>query len=82
MVTKRPAAFLLAAVIGTGVLAIPALDLELGLPDEGNLTSDTTQRQAYDLLADGFGPGFNGPLTIVVDGQGATDAAAGSRRCR
>ncbi len=73
LVTKRPAAFLLAAVIGTGVLAIPALSLELGLPDEGNLSSDTTQRKAYDLLADGFGPGFNGPLTIVVDGQGSSD---------
>ncbi|NYD56625.1 RND superfamily putative drug exporter [Nocardioides marinisabuli] len=70
LVTKRPAAFLLAAVIGTGILAVPALDLELGLPDEGNLSSETTQRQAYDLLADGFGPGFNGPLTVVVDGAG------------
>ena len=76
LVTKRPTAFLVAAVIGTGVLAIPALSLELGLPDEGNLTSDTTQRKAYDLLADGFGPGFNGPLTIVVDGQGADDVQA------
>ncbi len=73
LVTKRPAAFLLAGVIGTGILAVPALDLELGLPDEGNLTSEATQRQAYDLLADGFGPGFNGPLTIVVDGQGSDD---------
>ena len=82
-VTKRPAAFLIAAVIGTGILAVPALDLELGLPDEGNLTSDTTQRKAYDLLADGFGPGFNGPLTIVVDAQGSGDvqaAADGPRR--
>ena len=75
-VTKRPAAVLLAAVIGTGVLAIPAMDLELGLPDEGNLTSETTQRKAYDLLAEGFGPGFNGPLTIVVDGQGSDDVQA------
>ena len=75
-VTQRPAAFLIAAVIGTGILAVPALDLELGLPDEGNLTSDTTQRKAYDLLADGFGPGFNGPLTIVVDGQGSDDVEA------
>jgi putative drug exporter of the RND superfamily len=73
LVTKRPAAFLLAAVIGTGVLAVPALDLELGLPDEGNLNSETTQRKAYDLLAEGFGPGFNGPLTIVVDAQSSPD---------
>ncbi len=83
LVTRRPAAFLVAAVIGAGVLAVPALDLELGLPDEGNLTSDTTQRKAYDLLADGFGPGFNGPLTIVVDGQASDDvdeAAKGAAR--
>lgn len=82
LVTRRPAAFLVAAVIGVGVLAVPALDLTLGLPDEGNLGSETTQRQAYDLLSDGFGPGFNGPLTVVIDGrgstgtQGAADAAA------
>ena len=73
LVTRRPVAFLLAGVIGTGVLAIPALDLTLGLPDEGNLTTQTTQRKAYDLLSDGFGPGFNGPLTVVVDAQGAAD---------
>ena len=73
-VTKRPAAFLVASVIGLGILAVPALDLELGLPDEGNLNSETTQRQAYDLLADGFGPGFNGPLTVVVDAAASGNA--------
>ena len=44
------------------VLAIPVLGLRLGFSDEGNYAKDTTTRQAYDLLADGFGPGFNGPL--------------------
>lgn len=84
MVTKRPVAFLVAGVIGLGVLAVPALDLDLGLPDDGNLNSDVTQRKAYDLLADGFGAGFNGPLTVVVDARGsdapqaAADAAAAS----
>lgn len=76
LVTNKPAAFLVASVIGLGILAVPALDLELGLPDEGNLNSETTQRQAYDLLADGFGPGFNGPLTVVVDASDAADAEA------
>ncbi|MGA8847815.1 MAG: MMPL family transporter [Nocardioides sp.] len=75
VVTKRPAAFLVASVIGLGILAVPALDLELGLPDEGNLNSETTQRQAYDLLAEGFGPGFNGPLTVVIDAAGSANAA-------
>ena len=39
------------------------LSCELGLPDDGSQPTSTTQRQAYDLLSDGFGPGFNGPLT-------------------
>ena len=76
LVTGRPVPFLIAAVIGTGALALPALDLQLGMPDEGNLNSSTTQRQAYDLLADGFGPGFNGPLTVVLDARGASDPAS------
>ncbi|WP_280488469.1 MMPL family transporter [Nocardia cyriacigeorgica] len=47
--------------------AVPALDLRLGFPDDGTAPADTTQRKAYDLIADGFGPGVNGPLTVVVD---------------
>jgi RND superfamily putative drug exporter len=70
-ITRKPVAFLLAAVIGTGALAVPALDLQLGFPDDGVQSSETTQRKAYDLLASGFGPGFNGPLTLVIDGTGA-----------
>jgi len=56
-------------IVGTGVLlalALPVLDLRLGFADEGNFPSDTTTRRAYDLLAEGFGPGFNGPLTVVA----------------
>ena len=70
-VTRRPWAFLLVAILGAGVIALPALRLELGLPDDGTQPTNTTQRAAYDLLAEGFGPGFNGPLTLVVDGSGA-----------
>lgn len=80
IVTRRPAAFLVAGVLGTGALAIPALDLTLGLPDEGNLSASTTQHKAYDLLADGFGPGFNGPLTVVVDAAPAPDAQQAADR--
>jgi RND superfamily putative drug exporter len=58
------------------VVALPALSLQLGLPDDGTQPTTTTQRQAYDLLAEGFGPGFNGPLTIVVDGSKAGIAQA------
>ena len=44
-----------------------ALDLRQGLPDDGTKATDTTERKSYDLLTEGFGPGFNGPLTVVVD---------------
>ncbi len=49
------------------VLALPVLDMQLGQADAGSAPADTTHRQAYDLLADGFGPGFNGPLLLAVD---------------
>ena len=48
-------------------LTAPVLDLKLGFPDQGNQPEQSTSRQAYDLLAEGFGPGFNGPLLVAVD---------------
>lgn len=57
------------------VLAVPALDMRLGFADAGNDDPSTTSRQAYDLLAEGFGPGFNAPLVVVVDGPAAGPAA-------
>ncbi|MFG3319098.1 MMPL family transporter [Streptomyces sp. NPDC048171] len=72
-VVRRPLAVLLLGVIGLGAAAIPASDLELGLPDDGSQPTSTTQRRAYDLLSEGFGPGFNGPLMVVVDAK-ASDA--------
>lgn len=57
--------------------ALPALDLRLGFPDDGTAPADTTQRRAYDLISGSFGPGHNGPLTILVDAPaGAAEAAA------
>ena len=58
------------------ILAAPVLSLRMGFADEGNASPDTTTRQAYDLLADGFGPGFNGPFVVVVDLAQPSDAAA------
>ncbi|MEU8228681.1 MMPL family transporter [Actinoplanes sp. NPDC048967] len=72
-VTRRPVAVLVAAVLGLVVLAIPALDLRLGLPGDNMAGTETTQRKAYDMLTDGFGPGFNGPLTVVVDAASSPD---------
>ncbi|MDC0772941.1 MMPL family transporter [Streptomyces sp. HD] len=75
-VVRRPIAVLLLGVLGLGAAAIPAASLELGLPDDGSQPTSTTQRRAYDLLSDGFGPGFNGPLMVVVDAKGSADADA------
>ncbi|MFJ4964264.1 MMPL family transporter [Streptomyces sp. NPDC088729] len=65
----------IAAVVMT-VLALPALGLHLGTSDQGNNPATSTTRQAYDLLADGFGPGVNGPLTIAAQLDGADDRLA------
>ncbi|WP_338672282.1 MMPL family transporter [Streptomyces sp. SCSIO 30461] len=70
-VLRHPIAVLLVGVVGLGAIAVPAASLELGLPDDGSQPTSTTQRKAYDLLSDGFGPGFNGPLLVVVDGDKA-----------
>ncbi|MCX4964144.1 MMPL family transporter [Streptomyces sp. NBC_00654] len=72
-VLRRPVWVLLAGVIGLGVVAVPAASLEMGLPDDGAQPKSTTQRQAYDMLSDGFGPGFNGPLMVVVDTRNSSD---------
>ncbi len=78
-VTRRPLAVLVLGVLGLGVIAMPALSLNLGMPGDESQPTSTTQRRAYDALAEGFGPGFNGPLTVVIDAKGAADpkAAAG-----
>jgi putative drug exporter of the RND superfamily len=53
------------------VLAVPVTGVQLGTSDQGNNPQTTTTRQAYDMLADGFGPGTNGPLTLVGEIDGA-----------
>ncbi|MFC8587562.1 MMPL family transporter [Streptomyces sp. NPDC057217] len=64
-----------AAVVMT-VLALPTLSLHLGTSDQGNGPAAATTRKAYDLLAEGFGPGVNGPLTLVAGLDGADDRVA------
>jgi RND superfamily putative drug exporter len=56
------------------ILTIPLFSLRLGFPDDGNNPKSETSRQAYDLLTEGFGPGFNGPLLLVADLRGSDDA--------
>ncbi|MEZ0446633.1 MMPL family transporter [Cellulomonas sp. ICMP 17802] len=68
-VTTHP---IVTLVVGAGVLltiAIPALSLRLGLPNAGREPEGSGDRVAYELLADGFGPGFNGPLVVLVDAK-------------
>ncbi len=57
----------IAATLVLLVLAVPMLDMRLGQADAGTDPTSTTQRRAYDLLAQGFGAGFNGPLLLVVE---------------
>ncbi|MGA5516082.1 MMPL family transporter [Streptomyces pseudogriseolus] len=75
-VVRRPVPVLILTVVGLGALAMPALDLRMGMPGAEAKSTSTTERRAYDALADGFGPGFNGPLTVVVDVKRAADPQA------
>lgn len=75
-VVRRPVAVLLLGLVGLGVLALPVRSLELGMPGDESQPTSTTQRRAYDALDAGFGPGFNGPLTVAVDVKGVADPKA------
>jgi putative drug exporter of the RND superfamily len=66
-VSGRPWPYLLAASAVLVALAAPALQMQTGFPDAGDDSTSTTHRRAYDLLAEGFGPGFNAPLLLVAD---------------
>jgi RND superfamily putative drug exporter len=75
-VQRRPAALAAVAAVVMLVLAIPALHLRLAISDQGNDPASSTTRQAYDLLAKGFGPGFNAPLVLVAQAGSPADTAA------
>jgi putative drug exporter of the RND superfamily len=72
-VTRRPWPALAGGLAVMALLAVPLVDLRLAMADAGTQPAATTQRQAYDLVAEGFGPGTNGPLTLVVDLRGVDD---------
>jgi RND superfamily putative drug exporter len=72
--TARPWLAVGAGVLLLVLLAAPAMNLRLGQPDDGNQRTSDTRRQAYDRLAEGFGPGFNGPLVLAADLSGAGGA--------
>ncbi|WP_080848922.1 MMPL family transporter [Cytobacillus gottheilii] len=58
-------------VAGLGFLAYPVIDMNLGMPSGASANKDTAQRQAYDLITDGFGEGYNGPLVLVAENNEA-----------
>ncbi|WP_075732053.1 MMPL family transporter [Streptomyces acidiscabies] len=70
LVERRPLVFAVAATLVTVVLALPLLSLRLGFSDQGNDPPEQTTRQAYDALSEGFGPGFNAPLLVVISADG------------
>jgi RND superfamily putative drug exporter len=75
-VSRRPRLLSLVALVVIMLIALPVFSLNLGSSDQGSNPPSTTTRQAYDLLAKGFGPGFNGPLAVVGQLRNAADLAA------
>jgi putative drug exporter of the RND superfamily len=71
-VSAHPWRYLIGGALALCLLAAPAFSMRLGMTDNGASPTSMTTRQAYDLLADGFGPGFNGPLLLSARLDGAT----------
>ncbi|MFQ1004106.1 MMPL family transporter [Modestobacter sp. SSW1-42] len=65
-VTRRPALVVVVCVVGLLVMAVPALQLRLALPDAGTAPAESTERQAYDAVSRYFGPGVNGPILVFL----------------
>ena len=74
-IERQPVLPAVVALVVVVVLALPFFTLHLGLDDAGSDSSGTTTRQAYDLLAKGFGPGFNGPFELVAELPSPGDTA-------
>jgi RND superfamily putative drug exporter len=70
VVVRHPVVSAGGALVLLLALATPVLSLRLGQTDDGTAPRSSSERRAFDLLADGFGPGFNGPLLVVADGAG------------
>ncbi|MFW6868914.1 MMPL family transporter [Nocardioides sp. CPCC 206347] len=69
VLAKAPVAWALGVVLLLGALAAPITQMYLAFPTDSTASSDTTQRQASDLMTEAFGPGREGPLVVVVDGR-------------
>jgi putative drug exporter of the RND superfamily len=82
VVQRRPWATIAVGTALLAALALPALGLRLGFPDAGNDRPGNSTREAYDMVAQGFGEGANGPLTVVAElpGRDARDEVASAAR--
>ncbi|MFJ4280483.1 MMPL family transporter [Streptomyces massasporeus] len=78
-VQARPKVLGLVGLVVLAALALPTLSLRLGASDDGNLPTTSTNRQAYDMIADGFGPGVNGPLVLAVQAPDPAGRAAAAK---
>ena len=67
VIQARPWTFVFLGGGALVLLMLPVFSLRLGFSDEGNLSEETSARRAYDLVAEGFGPGFNGPFLLTVE---------------
>ncbi|WP_327635046.1 MMPL family transporter [Kribbella sp. NBC_00482] len=76
LVTRFRVPIVAIGIIGLGLLAIPAKDMQLALPDGASAAAGSNQRVAYDLTAAAFGPGANGPLVVVVKSNDAATSNA------
>lgn len=74
-VQRRPLRYLIASAALLVVLALPVLDLQLGFSDAGNQPTTFHTRRSYDMLATGFGPGFNAPFVLAVEDRDGIGAA-------
>ncbi|KAA1376448.1 MMPL family transporter [Aeromicrobium fastidiosum] len=73
VMTRFPLIAIVVVVVGLAIAAVPAKDLQLALPDNGTAPVGSTQRTAYDLVDEHFGPGYNGPLLVSIDIISTTD---------
>ncbi|MEK4365780.1 MMPL family transporter [Paenibacillus sp. FSL M8-0212] len=76
MVTRKPWLTTILCIAILAVCTVPFTHMQLGLPDNGLKSKETTERRGYDLLSEGFGKGFNGPLIVVAKASNSEEAQA------
>ncbi len=76
LIQRRPAPAAIIGLVALIALSLPVLSLRLGFADAGASPTERSSRRAYDLLSEGFGPGFNGPLLLAAEVDGPEDVAS------